>query len=100
MGFDIAWTHRAIQTFGKRIAYLEEHWTEKEIFNFTNRVNEYLLTLQTQPLIFRKSTHLKHTHIGVIIKQVSLIYRVKPRSNRIELIAFIDNRRNPKRQNY
>jgi hypothetical protein len=50
--------------------------------------------------MFRKSTRLKHTHIGVIIKQVSLVYRVKPKKHTIELIAFIDNRQNPKRQNY
>ena len=97
MGIEIVWTKKAVETFGKRIAYLQEHWTEKEIFNFTARVNEYLETLQTQPLMFRKSARIKHTHIGVIIKQVSLVYRIKPKSQRIELIAFIDNRQNPKK---
>lgn len=100
MGIEIVWTPKAIQTFGKRIAYLEEHWTEKEIFNFTARVNEYLETLRSQPLMFRSSKKKKHTHIGVIIKQVSLVYRLKPKNNVIELIAFIDNRQNPQRQNY
>ncbi len=100
MGPEIIWTEKAIDTFAKRIAYLEENWTEKEIFNFTSRVNEYLNSLQTQPVMFRKSARLKHTHIGVIIKQVSLIYRVKPSKNCIELIAFIDNRQNPKKQKY
>jgi hypothetical protein len=97
MGFEIVWTKKAVQTFGKRIAYLEKHWTEKEIFNFTIRVNEYLSSLKTQPLMFRKSAKAKHTYIGVIIKQVSLVYRVKPLSHTIELIAFINNRQNPKR---
>jgi plasmid stabilization system protein ParE len=100
MGVEIIWTSRALKTFGKRIAYLEEHWTEKEIFNFTARINEYLGTLKSEPLMFRKSTRLKQTHIGVIIKQVSLVYRYKTKSNKIELIAFIDNRQNPKKQNY
>jgi len=100
MGIEIIWTKRAVQTFGKRIAYLEEHWTEKEIFNFTTRVNEYLDSLKSQPLMFRKSARLKQTHIGVIIKQVSLVYRIKPKTHKVELIAFIDNRQNPKKQNY
>lgn len=100
MGPEIIWTKKAIYTFGLRIDYLEKNWTEKEIFNFTARVNEYLSTLTSQPLMFRRSTRLKHTHIGVIIKQVSLIYRIKPKTNAIELIAFIDNRQNPKRQKY
>jgi len=50
--------------------------------------------------MFRKSARLNYTHIGVIIKQVSLIYRIKPKSNTIELIAFIDNRQDPKKQKY
>jgi plasmid stabilization system protein ParE len=100
MGIEIIWTKKAIKTFGKRIAYLEEHWTEKEIFNFTSRVTDYLHSLQSQPLMYRKSIKLRNTHIGVIIKQVSLVYRIKPKSNSIVLIAFIDNRQNPKRQNY
>jgi len=100
MGLEIVWTKRAIKTFSNRIAYLEEHWTEKEIYNFTSRVNEYLETLATQPIMFRKSTKLKHTHIGVIIKQISLVYRIKAKSNTIELIAFIDNRQNPRKQKY
>jgi hypothetical protein len=73
MGFEIVWSNKAIQTFGDRIAYLEEHWTEKEILKFTQRVNNYLDGLKTQPLMFRKSIKLKHTHIGIIIKQVSLV---------------------------
>jgi hypothetical protein len=97
MGAKIVWTKKAVETFGYRIAYLEEHWTDKEIFNFTTRVNEYLKLLETHPLMFRKSTRLKHTHVGVIIKQVSLVYRIKPKSDVIELIAFIDNRQNPKK---
>jgi plasmid stabilization system protein ParE len=97
MGIKVVWTKKAIETFNKRIAYLEQHWTEKEIFNFTARVNEYLETLQTQPLMFRKSVRLNHTHVGVIIKQVSLVYRLKPKAEIIELIAFIDNRQNPRK---
>jgi len=50
--------------------------------------------------MFRKSARLKNTHIGVIIKQVSLVYRINSKINCIELIAFIDNRQNPKKQRY
>jgi len=95
MGFEIVWTKKAVKTFSNRIAYLEENWTQKEIFNFTARVNKYLESLQNQPLMFRKSTKINDTNIGVIIKQVSLVYRVKPKSQKIELIAFVDNRQKP-----
>nr|MCS3815635.1 hypothetical protein [Mucilaginibacter sp. X4EP1] len=50
--------------------------------------------------MYRQSARLRHTHIGVIIKQVSVVYRIKPKSNKIELLAFIDNRQSPKKQNF
>jgi hypothetical protein len=38
---------------------------------------------------------MRHTYIGLIIKQVSIVYRLKLNSKKIELITFIDNRQNP-----
>lgn len=98
MGFEVKWTPKAIKTFDSRISYLRDHWTEKEIFQFTKRVNDFLENLKTQPLMFRKSKRLKNIHIGLIIKEVSLVYRVNSKENIIELITFIDNRQNPKQQ--
>lgn len=96
MGFEIVWTKKAIQTFEKRILYLQEHWTDREILNFTAAVNQYLFALKTQPLMFHETSMQKQKRIGVIIKQVSLIYRVNNQTQIIQLIAFIDNRQNPK----
>lgn len=92
MGFEIVWTKKAIQTFEKRLLYLEKHWTEKEILKFTAAVNQYLFVLKTQPLMFQKTLQQKQKRIGVIIKQVSLVYRVDYATQLIQLIAFIDNR--------
>jgi len=33
--------------------------------------------------------------MGLIIKPVSIVYRVKERSKEIELLSFVDNRQNP-----
>ena len=100
MGFKIVWTKKAVQSFSKRVAYLEEHWTEKEILKFTALVNKFLQNLEKQPLMFPKSVSLNYTHSGLLIKEVSLVYRVNMKSEIIELIAFIDNRQNPKKQKY
>jgi plasmid stabilization system protein ParE len=97
MSYAIIWTSEALETFDDRITYLKINWTEKEIKNFKKRVREYLDVLQESPLIAQKPGKLKNVHIGVILKQVSVIYRVKHSTNEIELIAFIDNRQNPKR---
>ena len=97
MSYTITWTQEAISTFEERIAYLNTHWNEREIINFKKRVTEYLKILEVEPLMAKKPGRFKNVHIGLILKQVSLVYRVKATTKEIELISFIDNRQNPKR---
>jgi hypothetical protein len=87
----------AISTFGDRIRYLKIHWTQKEITNFESRVKQYLDVLKDEPFIGKKPGRLKNVYIGLIIKPVSLIYRVKSHTKEIELLLFIDNRQDPKK---
>jgi plasmid stabilization system protein ParE len=97
MSFTIIWTPEAITTFEDRIRYLQIHWTEKEISNFKKRVNSYLDLLKEEPLIGKKPGKLKDVHMGLVLKQVSLIYRVKVSSREIQLLSFVDNRQDPKK---
>lgn len=97
MSFSITWMPEALVTFDSRIEYLKIHWTEKEIANFQIRVKEYLDVLKDKPYIGKKADRLNNVHIGLIIKQVSLIYKIKVRTREIELLLFIDNRQNPKK---
>ena len=100
MEFEIVWTKKSISTFEKRIEYLEKHFTKKEIFYFTKRVSDFLKIVSQNPISFKKSNKLANVHIGLISKQVSLIYRVNIQESRVELISFIDNRQNPKSNNF
>lgn len=95
MGFKVVWTKQALDTFAQNIDYLQRHWTEREITTFTEKVNDILSAVREQPLMYRKSDKLKNVHVGVIVKQVSLVYRVKPRKKEIELLAFMDTRQDP-----
>jgi plasmid stabilization system protein ParE len=97
MSFNLEWTEEALSTFEARIDYLKKHWTEKEISNFKKRVRNYLDTLIESPFIGKKPGKLKDVYQGLIIKQVSLIYRVKTQKQTIELLSFIDNRQNPQK---
>jgi len=98
VGFKVVWTDKALDTFAQNIAYLQEKWTEKEVNAFSDKVNDILSAIREQPLMYRKSEKLSNVHIGLIVKQVSLVYRVKPRKKEIELIAFLDNRQDPKKR--
>ncbi len=97
MSYTIIWTLEALTTFEDRITYLKINWTEKEIKNFKKRVNEYFEVLKEKPLIGKKTEKFKNVHIGLILKQVSIIYRVKTGTKEIELISFIDNRQDPRK---
>ena len=93
----IRWSEKAGETFQKNIDYLLENWTENESNKFIERVFKYLDTLAGEPFIARKTYKTKHTYIGVIIPQISVVYRVKPRSKIIEIVTFIDNRQSLKK---
>lgn len=88
----IIWSKKAGETFQKNIDYLEENWTEVEVKKFVNRVFSYLETIAEEPLISRKTFKTKHTHIGLIIPHISIVYRIKPQSGIVEIVTFIDNR--------
>jgi len=97
MSYAIVWTLEAFASFEKRIEYLAIHFTEREITNFRERVKEYLKVLQNEPLIGKKPGRYKNVYIGLIIKPVSLIYRVKTVKKELELLLFVDNRQDPRK---
>jgi plasmid stabilization system protein ParE len=97
MTFTVLWTREASKTFDERIAYLQQHFSEREISNFKIRVETYLNTLGEEPFIGKQTGKRKNVFIGLIIPPVSLVYRVKELNRTIELISFFDNRQNPKK---
>jgi len=97
MSFSITWMPEAFKTFDDRIDYLKIHWTDKEIIKFQNRVKEYLDLLKDEPYIGKKPGKVRNVYVGLIIKPVSLIYRVKALNKEIELLLFVDNRQDPKK---
>lgn len=95
---EIIWSKKAGETFQKNIDYLKENWTEIEVKKFINRVFTYLETLRKEPFISRKTYKTKHTHIGVIIPHISVVYRIKPQKQTLEIVTFIDNRQSNKKK--
>lgn len=94
----IIWSKRAGETFQKNIDYLRDNWTEVEVKKFVIRTFAYLETLSEEPLISRKTYKTKFTHIGLIIPHISVVYRIKPKKEIIEIVTFIDNRQSTKKK--
>jgi len=96
---EIIWSKKAVETFEANIDYLKAQWSEKEVRKFTTRVFHYLDLLTQEPFIARKTYKTKHTYIGIIIPHIAVVYRVKPASNLLEVVTFLDNRRSLKKNN-
>lgn len=94
---EIIWSVRAVETLQKNVDYLLENWPEVESKKFLKRIFEYIEMISSMPFIARKTFKTKHTYIGIIIPQISVVYRVKPKSNKLEIITFIDNRQSLKK---
>src|SRR5260221_8064448 len=95
MKYAIIWTHEALSTFEERIKYLK-YIGQKKKTNFKKRVNEYFEIFEEKPPVGNTiPCKLKGVYICLIIKQVSLIYRINLPAQEIQLISFIDNRQNP-----
>ena len=78
----------ARQSYYKILEYLEDKWTVKELGSFIARAEEVLSHICQNPLLYPCSKE-SDTHKSVIVKQVSLFYRVKPQE--VELLVFWNN---------
>ena len=93
MNYNVYWTTEAEETFNKNITYLEQEWTETVIEGFINKTEEIINTIQANPLLYPVVNKRKGIHKCLIVKQVSLYYRIT--ENRLELLTFWNNYQNP-----
>jgi plasmid stabilization system protein ParE len=95
MAYEIKWTILANESHGNIADYLINEWSEKELKNFINAVEEKLQLIAIYPDLFQRTNKRKHIHKVIISKQVILFYRKQKAKNAIELLIFWDTRRNP-----
>jgi plasmid stabilization system protein ParE len=96
MVYEIVWTIKAEESFTENMEYLEEKWTVREMRKFAAIVENKIMLLSKQPDIGnsrnKKHPNIRHT---VLHKRISLIYRVKPKYKKIELLLFWNTYRHP-----
>lgn len=92
MDYSVTWSPTARVSYNYILEYLDEKWTVKEIEAFINRTEEVINYICDNPLLYPYSKE-SDTHRCVLVRQVSLLYRVK--TNYIELLVFWDNRQDP-----
>lgn len=98
MNYSILWSTRARRTYESILVYLEKEWTQKEVLSFVNRTEEIVSYLESDPHIYEASKKKLSVHRCVVVKQVSLYYKIV--NTNIELLFFWDNRQHPNRLKY
>lgn len=88
------WSPLARSSYIDVLEYLEQKWTWREMERFVLRTEEALAHIKTNPNLYPYSKK-SDTHKCILVKQVSLIYRVK--GPVAELLVFWDNRQDPAR---
>ena len=63
-GYKILWTDFALKELEKTIEYLEENWTEKELKNLAENIEEKLALISQNPNLFK---HLIIKKIFVVL---------------------------------
>jgi plasmid stabilization system protein ParE len=95
MAFQIIWTKAALTGYDRVINYLQENWTEKEIISFIIETDRFLEVLVKHPEILQQTNKRKNVYRGPINRLTILTYRVKSKSNQIELINIRGARQKP-----
>ncbi|MES2588268.1 MAG: hypothetical protein V4622_04755 [Bacteroidota bacterium] len=90
----ISWSKTAEKDFEENIIYLLEDWSEAVVFDFTTETERILKIISKSPKTFQKHK-VRNIHRVVLTKQITLFYKVK--SDRVELLRFWNNYKNPKK---
>ncbi len=96
MALEIKWTHQANKGLDNVLEYLELNWTNKEILNLEQKLNQVLQQISIFPHLFPKSDIYKNLHKAIIDKNNYLVYRINEVSNSIEIINFRGTKQTPK----
>jgi hypothetical protein len=79
--YTVIWCPKARITYYQIMEYLLEQWTFKELDTFISRTEEAITHICNNPLLYPYSKE-SDTHKCVLVKQISLFYRVKKRHDR------------------
>jgi len=94
----IFWTKRADKKFGNICDYLNENWGTKSSDKFKKRVSQVINLLSDFPDIGTLEVRERNIRGFMIVKQISLFYKVK--DNKLIILNLFDNRQTPTKKKY
>ncbi|MGC9330459.1 MAG: type II toxin-antitoxin system RelE/ParE family toxin [Bacteroidales bacterium] len=88
--YKIIWTDESLENLSNIIDYLEQRWTEKEIRKFSRLLNRQINLIQSNPLLFPKSTTSGKLRKSVLSKQTTIYHCID--NKEIRIVTLYDNR--------
>ncbi|MBZ9729507.1 type II toxin-antitoxin system RelE/ParE family toxin [Salegentibacter sp. JZCK2] len=91
-GYKILWTDHALSELNDTIEYLEKKWTERELKNFSRKLDHTIELISKNPELFQvfKKNDVRR---AVVAKFNNLCYRVN--DDTIEILSIFSNRQDP-----
>ena len=91
MAFKIIWSKTAIQQLDETIDYLEKEWSDKELSNFFNRLEESLTAIQENPNTYKNSYRKQGLKEFQVTSHNTIFYTVN--ANTINIVTFWANKK-------
>lgn len=95
MTLKIVWTPQAEKGLAKVVAYLKREWTENEVLNLKESLQNLLNRISKYPKMYPATGKHKSLHKGLVDKNNYLIYRLQLRKGVIEIINFRGTKQKP-----
>lgn len=94
MALDVEWTSVAEKQLDRILAYLETNWSEKEIKQFFEKLEEGIETIRVTPEQQKKSIRKRHSYEYQLSPQTTIFYTFD--SKKATILLLWSNRMNPK----
>ena len=93
----VVFSKRSKNSLSKLLHYLEQEWSLKVKNEFIKKLDRCVLQISKHPESCPVSKDFSGLYKCVVTKQTTLYYRIKEKE--IQVIAFFDNRQDPKKRN-
>lgn len=90
----VVWMAEASETFKYNVDYLLVEWGDQVCSDFILRVDEVIERIRSNPNIYPLVSKNDQIHRCVIVKQITLYYRIVSPAQ-IDLLTFWNNFQNP-----
>lgn len=93
-GYKILWTEHAFNELKETYAFLEAHWTARELTRLSVELERVLMLISNNPRMFALSDQTNVRRVP-IRKLNMLYYRVIEKEKTVQILSFFNNRQNP-----